>query len=267
MSYQFLEITIEDHVATVALARTESMNALSLSFTAEIATAFRELGVNDEVRVIVLASKAKAFCAGLDLKEFAAIGLRGTAKSSLEFPEKLRALFESCDGIEACPKPVIAAVNGMCIGGGLDIVSACDIRLCTEDASFSLREAAIGLVADMGVLQRLPHVIGQGFTREMAFTARFYKAKEAEKMGLVNAVYPDQPSMMDGAKKLARQIAANAPLAVQATKEVLNMSRHVPVEDGMSLAKHKNMVLMLSQDLKEAFVSFMEKRKPDFKGK
>ena len=267
MSYQNLEVTIEDHVATVTLARTESMNALSLSFTAEIATAFRELGANDEVRVIVLASKAKAFCAGLDLKEFAAIGMKGTAKSSLEFPEKLRALFESCDGIEACPKPVIAAVNGMCIGGGLDIISACDIRLCTQDATFSLREAAIGLVADMGVLQRLPHVIGQGFTREMAFTARFYKAEEAEKMGLVNAVYPDAPAMMDGAKKLARQIAANAPLAVQATKEVLNVSRHIPVEDGMSLAKHKNMVLMLSQDLKEAFVSFMEKRKPDFKGK
>jgi len=267
MSYQNLEIAVEDHVATVTLARTESMNALSLSFTAEIAKAFRELGANDEVRVIVLASKAKAFCAGLDLKEFAAIGMKGTAKSSLEFPDKLRALFESCDGIEACPKPVIAAVNGMCIGGGLDIVSACDIRLCTQDATFSLREAAIGLVADMGVLQRLPHVIGQGFTREMAYTARFYKAEEAEKMGLVNAVYPDQPAMMDGAKKLARQIAANAPLAVQATKEVLNASRHVPVEDGMSLAKHKNMVLMLSQDLKEAFVAFMEKRKPEFKGK
>jgi enoyl-CoA hydratase len=267
MPYQNLEIAIEDHVATVTLARTESMNALSLSFTAEISKAFRDLGANDEVRVIVLASKAKAFCAGLDLKEFAAIGMKGTAKSSLEFPEKLRALFESCDGIEACPKPVIAAVNGMCIGGGLDIISACDMRLCTEDASFSLREAAIGLVADMGVLQRLPHVIGQGFTREMAFTARFYKAKEALAMGLVSAVYPDQPALLEGAKKLARQIAANAPLAVQATKEVLNASRHIPVEDGMSLAKHKNMVLMLSQDLKEAFVSFMEKRKPEFKGK
>lgn len=267
MAYQNLEIAIEDHVATVTMARTESMNALSLAFSAEIAQAFRDLGGNDEVRVIILASRAKAFCAGLDLKEFAAVGLKGSARSSLEFPERFRALFESCDGIEACPKPVIAAVNGMCIGGGLDIVSACDIRLCTEDASFSLREAAIGLVADMGVLQRLPHIIGQGFTREMAFTARFYTAREAQAMGLVNAVYPDGAAMMAGARKLALEIAANAPLAVQATKEVLNASRHLPVADGMSLAKHKNMVLMLSQDLKEAFVSFMEKRKPDFKGK
>lgn len=267
MSYQNLEVAIEERIATVTLARTDSMNALSLAFTAEIAQAFRELGANDEVRVIVLASKANAFCAGLDLKEFAALGLKGSAKSSLEFPETLRALFECCDGIEACPKPVIAAVNGMCIGGGLDIISACDLRLCTEDASFSLREAAIGLVADMGVLQRLPHVIGQGFTREMAFTARFYKAGEAKAMGLVSAVYPDGAAMMEGARKLAREIAANAPLAVQATKEVLNASRHLTVQDGMSLAKHKNMVLMLSLDLKEAFVSFMEKRKPDFKGK
>jgi enoyl-CoA hydratase/carnithine racemase len=101
----------------------------------------------------------------------------------------------------------------------------------------------------------------------MAFTARFYTAKEVQAMGLVNAVYPDRPSMMEGARKLARQIAANAPLAVQATKDVLNASRQLPVQDGMSLAKHKNMVLMLSQDLKEAFASFMEKRKPDFKGK
>lgn len=267
MAYQNLEISIEDHVATVTLARTESLNALSLSFATAIAKAFGELGANDEVRVIVLKSKAKAFCAGLDLKEFAAGAMKGSAKSSLEFPENLRALFDCCDCIEACPKPVIAAIHGMCIGGGLDMVSACDIRFCTEDASFSLREAAIGLVADMGVLQRLPHVIGQGFTREMAFTARFYEAREAQAMGLVNAVFHDGPSMMEGAKKLALEIAANAPLAVQATKEVLNVSRHVPIQHGMSLAKHKNMVLMLSQDLKEAFASFMEKRKPNFKGK
>lgn len=116
MTYRNLEIAIDERVATVTMARTENMNALSLAFTAEIAQAFRDLGADDEVRAIVLASRAKA-CAGLDLKEFAAVGLKGSAKSSLEFPGELRALFESCDGIEACPKPVIAAVNGMCIGG------------------------------------------------------------------------------------------------------------------------------------------------------
>lgn len=267
MTYQNLDVSIEERVAIVTMTRTESMNALSLAFAAEIAQVFRELGGNDEVRVIVLASRARAFCAGLDLKEFAAAGLKGSAKASLGFPAAFRPLFDCCDEIENCPKPVIAAVNGLCIGGGLDIVSACDIRLCTEDASFSLREAAIGLVADMGVLQRLPRVIGQGFTREMAFTARFYTAGEAKAMGLVGAVYPDGAAMMEGAGTLARQIAANAPLAVQATKDVLNASRHLTVQEGMSLAQHKNMVLLMSQDLKEAFASFREKRKPDFKGK
>ena len=267
MTYQNLDVSIEESVAIVTMARTESMNALSLAFAAEIAQAFRELGGNDEVRVIVLASRARAFCAGLDLKEFAAAGLKGSAKASLGFPAAFRPLFDCCDEIENCPKPVIAAVNGLCIGGGLDIVSACDIRLCTEDASFSLREAAIGLVADMGVLQRLPRVIGQGFTREMAFTARFYTAGEAKAMGLVGAVYPDRAAMMEGAGTLASQIAANAPLAVQATKDVLNASRHLTVQEGMSLAQHKNMVLLMSQDLKEAFASFRERRKPDFKGK
>jgi len=267
MSYQNLEVAVEDHVATVTMARTENMNALSLAFSAEIAQAFRDLGGNDEVRVIVLASRAKAFCAGLDLKEFAAVGLKGSARSSLEFPEKLRALFESCDGIEACPKPVIAAVNGMCIGGGLDIVSACDIRLCTEDAVFCLKEANIGIVADMGVLQRLPMIVGQGFAREMAYTAANYSARDAEKMGLVNHVYADQAGLMNAAQKLAAQIAANAPLGIRSTKEVLNFSRYVNVYEGMSMAVQKNASLLMTDDMKEAVIAFLERRPADFKGK
>jgi len=267
MSYKFIDLEVNDHVATITLAKTESLNALDVPFSAEIVEAFREVNMRDDVRVVILCSRAKAFCAGLDIKAFTSSGIDGSAKASLEFPEKLRALFDSCDLIEACRKPVIAAVHGMCIGGGLDIISACDIRLCAEDASFSLREAAVGLVADMGVLQRLPHVIGQGFTREMAFTARFYNAKEAEKMGFVNAVYPSRDALMEGARTLALQIAGNAPLAVEATKEVLNVSRDASVLDGMNLAKHKNMVLFASEDLKEAFRAFMEKRKPDFRGK
>jgi enoyl-CoA hydratase len=166
MPYQNLEVAIEERVATVSMAKTENMNALSLAFTAEIAQAFRDLGANDEVRVIVLASKAKAFCAGLDLKEFAAVGLKGSAKSSLEFPEKLRALFDCCDGIEACPKPVIAAVNGLCIGGGLDIVSACDIRLCTEGCFLLPARGRHRPGGRHGRAAEASHVIGQGFTRE-----------------------------------------------------------------------------------------------------
>jgi enoyl-CoA hydratase len=268
MSYRNVEVEIVNGIGTISLARTDSLNALSLAFTAEIVRSVRDLDTDDEVKAIILKSNAdKAFCAGLDLKDFLSLGLDGKAKTSLEFPETLKDLFDCCNALEECNKPIIAAVHGMCIGGGLDMISACDIRLCTEDATFSLREAAIGLVADMGVLQRLPFIIGQGFTREMAYTARFFTAREAERMGLVNTVYQDRDSLLKGAKHLAVQIAENAPLAVQATKEVLNLSRTTTVQEGMTLAIHKNMVLLTSEDLQEAIAAFTERRKPEFKGR
>jgi Enoyl-CoA hydratase/carnithine racemase len=176
-------------------------------------------------------------------------------------------LFDCCNAIEECPKPVIAAVHGKCIGAGLDMISACDIRLCSEDAIFCLKEANIGLVADMGVLQRLPLIIGQGFAREMAYTAENYSARKAEKMGLVSDVYADQDALAAAAQQLAMQIVANAPLAIQCTKEVLNFSRYTNVSEGMALAIQKNMFLLTTEDMKEAVVAFLEKRAPDFKGK
>jgi enoyl-CoA hydratase len=267
MAYKFVEIEVSDNIATLALARVESLNALNLEFTREIAGAVREVRAMDEVRVIIVKSDAREFCAGLDLKAFTTMGLDGSAKSNLEFPVKLADLFDSCNILEECPTPVIAAVHGMCVGGGLDIISACDIRLCTDDATFSLREAAIGLVADMGVLQRLPHIIGQGYTREMAYTARFFTAGDAARMGLVNAVYPTREAMLEEARNLASSIADNAPLAVQATKEVINYSRYTDVREGMTLAMHKNMVLFTSHDLMEAVSAFREKRNPVFKGR
>lgn len=267
MGYEYIDLKIEGQIAILALARTQSYNALNNAFAGEITEAFRELDKTDRIRVVVLKSKAKVFCAGLDLKEFSSLGLDGSAKSSIEFPRTIAPIFDCCNIIEACRKPVIAAVHGLCIGGGLDMITACDIRFCTEDASFSLREAGIGFVADMGVLQRLPLIIGQGFTREMAFTARYYSAGEVEKMGLVNGVFSDQEKMMEAAMKMASDIAANAPLAVQGTKEVLNFSRRADIPDGMEAAKQKNMVLLFSEDVKEAQRAFGEKRKPDFKGK
>lgn len=267
MSYTFIEVSVENNVATLALNRTESLNALTIAFAEEMTSAVKDLSSREDVRVIILKSNARIFCSGLDLKDFMKLGLLGGgAKKSFYFYDKVRPLFDCCNILEECRKPVIAAVHGMCVGGGLDIISACDIRLCSADATFSLREAAIGFVADMGVLQRLPHIIGQGFTREMAYTARFYSSREVERMGLVNAVYPDQAALLDGAKKLARQIADNAPLAVMGTKEVLNYSRTAPILDGMAKAIEKNAMFLTSKDIKEAATAFVEKRKPDFKG-
>ena len=266
MSYKFTEVEINEHIATVTMARIDALNALSLEFAAEIAGVFEELGKNDDVRSIILKSKARIFCAGLDLKD-AASGDHSSARGAIDTVKKSQPLFDCCNAIEDCPKPVIAAVHGKCIGGGLDIISACDIRLCTEDAVFCLKEANIGLVADMGVLQRLPLIVGQGFAREMAYTAGNYSAKDAEKMCLVNNVYADQSALTAAAQKLAAQIAANAPLAIKCTKEVLNFSRFVNTYEGMAMAVQKNVSMMMTEDLKEAFMSFLERRPADFKGK
>lgn len=266
MTYKYIELEIKDYVATVTMAREKSLNALSLEFASEIAGVFRALAAMDDVRAVILKSKARIFCAGLDLKD-AAGGFTGTSRAPWDMIKKSQPLFDCCNAIEECSKPVIAAVHGQCIGGGLHIISACDIRLCTEDATFCLKEPKIGLCADMGALQRLPLIVGQGYAREIAFTVGFYNAAQAEKMGLVNHVYADQAALSDAARNMAVEITENAPLAIECTKEVLNFSRYTSVGEGMAYAIQKNMFLLTTDDIKEAFVAFMEKRKPDFKGK
>ena len=266
MNCKWIEVKTENHVAVVGLNRKESLNALSYELATEITEVFNELAKTDEVWVIILKSNARIFSAGLDLKDAMSRGLIGKPKNLLDIPLHDKYIFECCHAIEECKKPVIAAVHGMCVGAGLDIIASCDLRLCTDDASFTLREARIGIVADMGVLQRLPHIVGQMYTRQMAYTGRFFTAREVEKMGLVIEVFPDQKALMTGAQKLAEEIMECAPLAVQNTKEVLNYSRSASVRDGIALAVHKNMLLLSSADCLEAMVAFSEKRRPNFKG-
>jgi enoyl-CoA hydratase len=265
MTYKYIELEIKDYIATVTLAREKSLNALSLEFSAEIASVFKSLGTMNDVRAVILRSKARIFCAGLDLKD-AAGGFTGTPRGPFDMIKKSQPLFDCCNAIEECPKPVIAAVHGQCIGGGLHIISACDIRLCTDDASFCLKEPKIGLCADMGALQRLPLIVGQGYAREIAFTVGFFNAQQAQKMALVNHVYADQTALYEAANKMAAEITENAPLAIECSKEVLNFSRHTSVSEGMALAIQKNMFLLTTKDLQEAFIAFMEKRAPNFKG-
>lgn len=265
MDFKLVKRNIKDNIAYVSLARLDSLNAVNLELATEIFETFRELDADGEARVIILRSDARAFCAGIDLK-YAMSGVLGDASADGGAPRG-HMLLDCCNIIEHCRKPVIAAVHGACVGAGLDLISACDIRLCTEDATFSIRESGIGLVADMGSIQRLPLIIGQGFTREMAFTARFFKANEVEKMRLVNGIYPDKESLYAAAEKIARTIADNPPLGVQKAKELLNESRYMKIEDAMLKGGEMNGMLFKTEDFKEAASAFLQKRKPIFKGK
>jgi enoyl-CoA hydratase len=155
----------------------------------------------------------------------------------------------------------------VCIGGALDLVAACDIRLASKDATFSLREAKLGIIADVGSLNRIPAIIGQGNTREMAFTGKDIDAERALRIGLVNEIYPDRESCLAAARAMAEEIAATAPLAVQGAKEVLNYCKGKSVREGLEYVAARSALVLKSADLMEAVAAFMQKRKPDFKGR
>lgn len=268
MSYEGLLVEREGHVAHVILNRPEKRNALDPGFWQASIETFQALDMDRDVRVIVLSGRGKSFCAGIDLTSLAGVDFldmgNQTPANRMDMVVVVRQWQAACSAMEVCRKPVIAAIHGACVGGGLDIASACDIRIASADAYFSLREAAMAMVADLGSLQRLPLIIGQGLTRELAYTARDVSAEEALQMRLINRIYESQEALMEGAMAMAKEIASQSPLAVQSSKETLNYGRHVSVEDGLQYAVMRNSMIMPSPDLMEAFQAFMEKRKPDF---
>jgi enoyl-CoA hydratase len=173
----------------------------------------------------------------------------------------------SVTAVADCPLPVIAAVHGYCIGGGVDLIAACDIRLASADARFSVREAKVAIVADIGSLQRLPHIIGKGHVAELAYTGKDITAERAEAIGLVNGVSSDAAAVLVAAREMADEIAANSPMAVQGTKAVLAASEDRSVADGLDYVATWNAGHLASDDLREAMVAFMEKRPADFTGR
>jgi len=184
----------------------------------------------------------------------------------LQLLQKIYKLQDGLTCLEKCRKPIIAAVHGKCIGAGLDMITACDIRLCTENTQFSLREAKVGFVADVGVLQRLPNIVGQGIARELTFTAKDIDAQYAKRVMLVNHVYPDQDTLLKEAEKMALEIAACSPLAVMAAKDVLNYGIGKSVDDGLKYVASMSANIIPSNDLFEAVTAFSEKREPNFSG-
>jgi enoyl-CoA hydratase len=271
-SYNFYKVEKKGSIAWVFLNRPEKKNAMGPDAWKEIIPIFADIDSDDEIRVAIIAGEGKDLTAGIDLMGMAPaieplknwdMSARGKVKLfHIIFP-----LQDAMTCVEKCSKPVICCFHGFCIGAALDLGTACDIRLAAKDARISLREAAVSIIADVGVLQRLPHIVGQGITREMAFTAKFIDAKRALEVNLVNEVFPDKEALLKGAEKLALEIAEMAPLAVQGAKEVLNYCRGKSIADGLEYVAARSAMILPSEDLAETMAGFMEKRKSVFKGK
>jgi enoyl-CoA hydratase len=275
-SSDVLSIEVSGHVATLWLDRAEKRNALGPPFWADLPVAMAAIGADPEIRAVVVAAKGPHFSVGLDLVAMAVVAaptasgdgapLSMAARARSARAEILR-LQASVTSIAECPVPVIAAIHGYCIGGGVDLVTACDIRLASADAILSVRETKVAIVADVGSLQRLPRIIGKGHVAELAYTGKDISAARALEIGLVNTVSADADSVVAEARALAAEIAANSPLAVQGTKAVLTASEDRSVAEGLDFVATWNAGFLASDDLAEAMTAFVEKRPATFTGR
>jgi enoyl-CoA hydratase len=235
--YKSFKVTLDNQIAHVQLSRPEAMNSMNKAFWVELPLCMRDIERLTAARVIIISSTGKHFSAGMDLGVFTDGSAMPQAKDPSRAAEGIRRLVlqlqQTLSSLEEIRLPVLTAVQGGCIGGALDLVCAADSRYCTADAFFTIKETELGMTADVGTLQRLPKLIPAGIVKELAFTGRKFSAQEAQQFGLVNQVYDDHASMLDGVMDIAAQIAANSPLAVTGCKEMLNYSRDHSVEDSL----------------------------------
>ncbi|XP_029427192.1 delta(3,5)-Delta(2,4)-dienoyl-CoA isomerase, mitochondrial isoform X3 [Rhinatrema bivittatum] len=265
-SYSTLKVSqTADKMLHVELNRPEKMNAMNKAFWREMVECFNKIAEDSECNVVVVSGAGRVFTAGIDLMDMAGDVLQAegddVARKAWNLRKKITEYQETFTVIEKCSKPVIAAVHGACIGAGVDMISACDIRYCTQDAWFQVKEVDIGLAADVGTLQRLPRIIGsQSLVNELAFTSRKMMSDEARSCGLVSRVFPDKESMLQGAMELASEIAGKSPVAVQGTKINLVYSRDHSVQEGLRYMATWNMSMLQTEDILKSAQAAMEKK-------
>ena len=269
--YSCFDLKIKDHICSLVLNRPNELNTMTRDFWVELGDALEEINRDSEVRVVILSSTGKHFCAGMDLSAFsngvddipddkkpdhARVGevLYRTAKELQGYISKL----------EEIRVPVIAAVHGGVIGGALDLITACDMRFASNDAFFCIQEINIGMAADVGTLQRLPKIIPDAKMREMAYTGRRMLADEAKDSGLVGEVYETQDEMLDAVHKLAAEIASKSPVAIYGLKAVMNYSRDHNVSDSLDFNALWSGAMLSQTDMAEAMTAQMEKRDANF---
>ena len=267
MKYETLEVSFDGPVAHIAINRPDKLNAMNPAMFREIGEVFRALGEKEGVRAVVLSANGKHFSAGLDLKENGAV-LGAQDGDPARIREKLRRhilyLQDCFTALEDCRAPVIAAIHGACLGGGIDLISACDMRIASAEAWFSIQEINVAIVADVGTLQRAPYLLPQGILRELAMTGRKFPAEEASKYGFVNAVEETREKAIEAATKIAREIASKSPLAVSGTKAILNHSRDHSVRDGLEYVAAWNSGQLLGEDLIKAATAALTRESVTF---
>ena len=269
--YKSFKVEISEHVANLILSRPDQLNTMSRDFWVELGEVTNEINMNSEVRVLIMSSTGKHFCAGMDLTAFsngvdnipedkkpdhARIG-----EAVYRVAKELQGYISSLESIRV---PVIAAIHGGCVGGAVDLVTACDIRLASDDAFFCIQEINIGMAADVGTLQRLPKIIPDSKMREMAYTGRRMYAEEAKESGLVSDTFESHEKLLEAANNLAKEIATKSPIAIHGLKAVMNYSRDHSVSDSLDFNALWSGAMLSQRDMTEAMTANMEKRDASF---
>lgn len=264
MHFDTLSVTLEAGVARLTLNRPDKANALTAESWLELKAACEWLDATPAARVGILAGSGRHFCAGIDLAMLGALKAEVAVLPPGHAQERLRhrihALQACVSALEACRKPIIASIHGACVGGGIDLITACDMRYATGDARFCVKEIDVAIVADVGTLQRLPRIVGEGIARELVLTAREFDGREAATLGLVNRAFDSEAALAAHVAGIAAAIAAKSPLAVRGTKETLNFSRDHSTAEGLADVAARNAALLFAPDLDEALQAFAARR-------
>lgn len=270
-AYESVTVERTGHVAQVTLIGPGKGNAMGPAFWSEMPRVFAELDADRDVRAIVITGSGRNFTYGLDLVSMGgALGPvltdGASARPRADFHAKILDMQKAISAVADCRTPTVASVHGWCIGGGVDLISAVDIRYASADAKFSVREVKLAIVADVGTLARLPRILTDGHLRELALTGKDIDAARAEKIGLVNEVLPDADASLQAAHATAAEIAANPPLTVAGVKDVLDQQRISDVSESLRYVAAWNAAFLASKDLAEGMKATFEKRTPEFTG-
>jgi len=269
--YESVTIETKGHVAQVTLIGPGKGNAMGPAFWSELPEVFAALDADRDVRAIVLTGSGRNFSYGLDLPAMggslaSVLNDGGSARARADFHTEVLRMQGAITAVADCRTPTIASVHGWCIGGGVDLISAVDIRYASADAKFSVREVKLAMVADVGSLARLPLILSDGHLRELALTGKDIDSARAEKIGLVNDVFADADAALAAAHATAAEIAANPPLTVRGVKDVLDQQRISAVSASLRYVAAWNAAFLPSKDLTEGITATFAKRPPQFAG-